>query len=710
MTLTKRQNLKRLLNPKHIAVIGGRDAQIALQACQRIGFKGPIWPVNPRRKTMAGIQCFSSVEDLPEPVDAVFLAAPPEPALGIVKQLSDSGAGGVVCYTAGFSDDGKQGGEADQPLVDVAGDLALVGPNCYGLINYKNKVALWPFAHGGYCPGYGAAIITQSGMLSSDITMNQRSLPLSYMVSAGNSSVLQLEDFIDVLCERDEVRSIGLHIEGLKNINSFSRVAYKALEYNKPIVVLKTGTSKIGSQLTISHTGSLSGTNELYQALFERLGIITVTNPAQMLETLKFLSIAGVPKSNRVMGFTCSGGGATMLADYGETINLDFPPPSDQVAAQLTEKLPVIADVTNPLDYTTPIWGQQDKVQAVFETALKDPYDVAVIVQDFPLEEVNESKSYYLNDATAFINATHQHGLPGVVCSTLPENIDQQTREMLIQNAVVPLQGIHDALDAIKKSICHGQQRELILSRPYSELSQVTVSSPCDQCDEFSSKAELKAAGFNIPHADLVAAAQAGEAAAALGYPVAVKMNSSMIAHKTEIGAIRLGLDNAQQVDQAVEQIKDSVFSAAPQAMSDLFIVEKMLERPLAELMLSIRHDDQFGLAMTLSSGGTLVELLGDSTTLLLPASHSEILKALEKLRVSQLLNGFRGQPAVNKDKLVETIQQIADYVHSCSARIAELEINPLFIYSEEFVIVDVLMQCFKNPEQSFNASQKDSP
>ena len=201
MRSAARKNLKRLISPRHIAFIGGHDADIALRACQRIGFKGHIWPVNPKRKTMSGLACFSSVQQLPQPPDAVFLAIPAKPAIETVEHLSAMDAGGVVCFTAGFGEDGAQGDEADRPLVDVAGDLALVGPNCYGLINFINHSALWPFAHGGFCPGYGAAIITQSGMLSSDITMNQRSLPLAYMISAGNQSVLQLEDFIDVLCE-----------------------------------------------------------------------------------------------------------------------------------------------------------------------------------------------------------------------------------------------------------------------------------------------------------------------------------------------------------------------------------------------------------------------------------------------------------------------------------------------------------------------------
>ena len=296
MTPVQKDNFERLIKPRHIAFVGGVDAEIAIVEAKRAGFKGSIWPVNPRRKQLGGYKCFQTLEDLPSAPDAVYLAIPRDHALNAVKDLAKLGAGGIVCYTAGFGEADPKGQEAENLLAEYAGDMALVGPNCYGIINYIDRVALWPFAHGGSCPGYGAAIITQSGMFSSDITMSQRSLPLSYMVSAGNQTVIGLADFIDILCEKPEVRAIGLHIEGLSNVSLFEKAALKALRLNKPVVALKTGTSKIGSTLTLSLTGSLSGSKELYEALFKRTGVISVNNPSQFLETLKYLCVSGCPK------------------------------------------------------------------------------------------------------------------------------------------------------------------------------------------------------------------------------------------------------------------------------------------------------------------------------------------------------------------------------------------------------------------------------
>jgi acyl-CoA synthetase (NDP forming) len=266
MTPRRRENFRRLLKPRHIAFIGGRYAIIAINEARRRGFDGEMLAVNPTRTDLVGVECVASIEDLPVAPDAVYLAIPADNVVDALRSLSVIGAGGVVCFSAGFKEAGNTQKEKD--LVDATGDMALIGPNCYGIINYIDNSALWSFEHGGWSPGYGAAIITQSGMFSSDITMSQRSLPLAYMVSAGNQAVLGPEDFLEFFAEDPAVRAIGLHLEGLQNIPKFELAALKALSKGKPVVVLKTGSSTIGSELTVSHTGSLSGSAELYELFF----------------------------------------------------------------------------------------------------------------------------------------------------------------------------------------------------------------------------------------------------------------------------------------------------------------------------------------------------------------------------------------------------------------------------------------------------------
>ena len=691
MTPDQHANLTRLFTPHHVAFIGGRDAETALNACRDIGFGGAIWAVNRRRETLGGVRCYADVDDLPEAPDAVFLAVPPRDAVDVTARLVRRGGAGIVCYTAGFGAafgaHSGEGGAADRPLVEAAGDLAVVGPNCYGFINYMDKVALWPFAHGGDFPGFGAAVITQSGMLASDITMNQRALPLAFMASVGNQSVLEIADYVAALCARDEVRAIGLHIEGLRDIPAFCHAARQALEYNKPIVALKTGTSEIGARLTMSHTGSLSGGNEMYQALFDRLGIISVSNAVQLIETLKFICVSGIPAGGKVMGFTCSGGGATLLADAARNSSLTFPEASPSAAAAMQKHLPEIAEVSNPLDYTTPIWGTP-KVRKVFDAAFSDGYDAAVIVQDFPLPEVDISKPHYLSDSHAFVAATTAAGLPSAVCSTLPENIDAETREWLVASGVTPLQGIAEGVAAIAGAAQYARRRAFVLRQVSADLLAVKSGEGTPE-DEWQSKIALREAGIKTPPSNLADAANAAEVAAQIGFPVALKRVARSIAHKTEIGAVALDLRDGEAVETAVRRMRETVAAAGVKSADDCYLIERMMPSPIAELLVAIRAVDGFGLVLTIAAGGVLTEMLDDAETLLLPVGDAEIIAALQRLKIARQLAGFRGKPAVDKPRLAAAISRLADYATARRDDFAELEINPLFVYADEVCAVD---------------------
>ena len=694
MTHERRANLERLLRPRHVAVIGGRDAETVAAECARIGFTGPFWPVNPKRSTIGGHACFTSVDDLPEAPDAAFLAVPKDAAIETLAKLDAMGAGGVVCYTAGFGETGDEGASDEARLIAAAGNLALVGPNCYGLINYIDRVSLWPFAHGGSCPGYGAAIITQSGMLSSDFTMSQRAVPFAYMVSAGNQTVLRLEDFVEIFADRPEVRAFGLHIEGLKDVVAFERAARRALESGKPIVALKTGVSRLGSSLTVSHTGSLSGTEELYDALFDRLGIIRVESPTQLLETVKYLSIAGVPKGRRIAGLTCSGGGATMLADYAERLDLTFKPPGERASESLRRQLPDTATVSNPLDYTTPIWGLPERTLPVFDTLLADGHDAAVIVQDYPAPGLDESKGCYRNDTQSFVAAAKAARLPSAVCSTISENLDAETRQFLVDRSVAPMQGIQECMAAMAQAVWYGERRSKIVAGPSVPLFLPSRAwARAHPCDEADAKHLLAAAGIAVPDGYVTIGEEAVATAARLGFPVALKMMSPRLPHKTEAGAVRLGLASELEVKQAVAKMKADVARYDPMALSDRFLVERMVGAPVAEVMVSVRRDPQFGLAMTMASGGTLVELTADATTLLLPATRDDLSRALGRLRVDRLIAGYRGKSAGDREGLLDMLEQLTAYVADSANRVAEIEINPVFILERGVLVVDVLLQ-----------------
>ncbi len=701
MTPARRANLERLLKPRHIAFVGGRDATIAVREARRRGFQGQMWAVNPKRTELDGVACVPSISDLPEPPDAVYLAIPAGGVTAALRELEQMGVGGVVCFSAGFKETGRADAERDlidatgeMALIDAAGEMALIGPNCYGMINYVDNAALWSFEHGGWSPGYGAAIVTQSGMFSSDITMSARSVPMAYMVSAGNQAVLGIEEFLDVFSGGPAVRAIGLHIEGLRNIAAFERAALKALDQGVPVVALKTGSSSIGATLTVSHTGSLSGSNELYQALFDRTGVISVTSPAQFLETLKYLCVAGSPKGSRVAGFTCSGGGATMLADHAEKIGLSFPAIGSDGQKKLTSLLPDIATVSNPLDYTTPIWGQDDKTYPVFAAAIAAiRADLAVLVQDYPAEGLDASKIYYQNDASAFARAARDHAIPAAICATLPENLDRETRRHLIDQGIAPMQGIHETMNAMRDAIWWSEVRARTKSdrpeplHPGSDATDVVILTEDD------GKSWLKRHGVGVPEGHTCTAAEVAQCANGIGYPVALKMMSPHLPHKTEAGAVALGITDAGSLATAITTMQASVRAHKAKALTDRFLVEAMSPPPLSELIVTLRSDTQFGPSLVLGSGGVLTELVGDVATLLLPASQHDILRAMDTLRSARLLQGFRGREKADMTLIAKALHQLCEVFLKTQGEVAEIEINPMFVYRDHILAIDALVQ-----------------
>jgi len=692
MNLDQRINLGRLLSPRHIAFVGGRDALAAIGEAARRGFAGAIWPVNPGRTEMAGHRCFASIDDLPEAPDAVFLAVPPAAAVEVVAALRRRSAGGVVCYTAGFREAGGDGALLEAELVRAAGDMALIGPNCYGAINYRSHTALWPFPHAGGRTERGAAIVTQSGMLSSDITMAQRGLPLTHMISCGNQAVLSLEDFTEFLIDEPGVRAVGLHIEGLRSIARFHDVALRAIDKGIPIVALKTGSSIIGSSLTLSHTGSLSGADDLYDALFERVGVIRVRTPPELLETLKFLVVAGVPQGNRVAGFTCSGGGATLLADHAETIGLVFPGIVGDDRRALAALLPPIATVSNPLDYTTPIWGDAARTGPVFAAAVKaTDAAAAVLVQDYPAPGLDDSAYLYRADAEAFLLAARVRGIPSAVIATLHENLDPATRDWLLREGVAPLMGIAEGLGAIRHSIWWAARRAAVVSGPPSALAPAGDVAALRALDEVASKALLARHGLAVPAGRPTDGEGAARVAGELRSPLALKMIGPRLAHKSEAGAVEVGLADPVAVEAAVARMRARVHAHDPQAVTDDFLIEEMAPAPVVELLVSLRRDPEFGPALTIGSGGVLVEILDDSVDLLLPATADDVRTALQSLRVAPILRGYRGRPGADLAALTGVIVALQRMFLSDPALI-EIEINPLFAGREAAVVIDALI------------------
>jgi len=533
-------------------------------------------------------------------------------------------------------------------------------------------------------------------MLCTNLTMNRRHADFSMLVSIGNQAVVTIEDVIEAMIEDEAVSAIGLYIEGLKNVPRFAEVTARALEAGKPVVAMKSGRSEIGARMTVSHTGSLAGSDTLYDALFARCGVMRVDSPTALLETLKMLSIAGAPKGRRALAFTCSGGDAAMLADYGERFGLSYAQPSAETAARLRPLLPPIATVANPLDYTTPLWGKEAALTAVLDAALAEPCDVAIMAQDHPRPELGGTNEDYRADTRAFIAATKRRGIPAAVASGLSENIDEETRDLLVAGGVAPLQGLDEAVAAIDRAIRWGARREAVAAGGGAAalaLAPVTAAGGKDAVlDETQGKALLAAAGVAVPEGIVTDAAGAPRAAETLGFPVVVKLVSAALAHKSEAGAVALGRKDPLEVARAVAEMTVSVKERAG-IVAEKFLIEKMVPGAVAELLVGVRRVEGFGMALTIAAGGTMVELLRDATTLLLPASRSDIAQALAGLKVAQLLAGWRGKPAGHVEAAIDAIAAIAGFALDHADSLIELDVNPLIVTPQGATAADVLLR-----------------
>ncbi|WP_119462454.1 acetate--CoA ligase family protein [Rhodospirillaceae bacterium SYSU D60014] len=684
---TKRQrNLKRLLSPRHVAFVGGRSMVDAIEQCVAGGFSGAVWPVNPKYDELAGKRCYPSIDALPEAPDATFIAVPREATIEVVRDLAKCGAGGAVCYAAGFAEIGGDGVERQRELVEAAGDLAVVGPNCYGLLNYVDGVQMFASGPGGERVEQGAAFVAQSGNIALNATMNQRSVPFAYVISAGNQAVLQISDYVEVLADDPSVTAIGLYIEGLSDVPAFSRAAAKALERGIPIVALKAGQSELGAKLALSHTSSLAGDDKLYAALFERLGIVRVTSLPALLETLKLLSVAGLPTGDRLAIFTCSGGESLMSADRAAALGLALPELAPAQVAKLRTRLPDFATISNPFDYNTSVWGDRAACAACFGTVLAGDFDFGLLVIDYPMADPVGQVAYNAV-IDGLIDASEQTGKRVGFCSTLPELLPESERRRAIAKGVAPIQGLDEALSAFAAAAVQACRRQELSAAGGVQAAVLPprTAAPSDPrlLDEFDSKQRLVRYGLRVPEGRLASAAEAPAVAAALGFPVVAKLARPALAHKTEAGAVALNLRDAAAVADAVAAMTESVARYKPGLVAERFLIEKQVGSPVAELIVGVRRDEQFGLVLVVGAGGILVEMVEDAATLLLPTSRAIVERAIRGLRVAKLLAGYRGRPAGDKVAVVDAVMAVAAFAEAHRDRLVELDVNPLLVLPE---------------------------
>ncbi|MEX0320057.1 MAG: acetate--CoA ligase family protein [Ruegeria sp.] len=665
-------DLSRVLRPRSLAVIGGGAwcAEVIRQA-RKLGFEGVIWPVHPKAAEVAGEQACAVLGELPGAPDVAFVGINRRATIEAVAELARMGAGGAVCFASGFIEalaEDARAADLQAQLIEAAGDMPILGPNCYGFVNALDRVAVWPDQHGMRPVERGVAILTQSSNIAINMTMQRRALPLAVMVTCGNQAQTHQAEIAMALLDDPRITAIGVHIEGFGDLRQWEALAAKARERDVPIVALKAGRSAQARAATVSHTASLAGDDAGAQAFLDRLGVARLEDVPGFLETLKLLHVTGRLESNRIASISCSGGEASLIADMAVGRDLEFPPLTQAQRDALGAALGPMVALANPLDYHTYIWRDAPAMAQAWAGITGSEIGMTLSIVDYPHTDAAD----WACATQAARSVVQQTGRPFAVAASLPELMPEDVAQELMAGGVVPFAGLNEALAAVEAA-----------ARPLTVQSAPVLLPGQSEADVTLTEAEAKAAlaeyGLTVPPSCVVRACQAVEAASHLTGPFAVK--GIGLAHKSEHGAVRLGIGS------------EDICEAARDVGTAMVLVEEMTTGTVAELLVGVTRDPAHGFVLTLGAGGVMTEILGDTVSLLVPSDRTAIRAAFERLACAPLLAGYRGKPGADMEALLDAVEAVQAYVVANAASVSEVEINPLICTADGAVAVDALIR-----------------
>jgi acetate---CoA ligase (ADP-forming) len=671
--------MDRLLAPRSVALIGGAWADAVAAASRAIGYTGEVWRIHPKRPSSSETPYFRSVDELPGAPDAAFIAAPNRDVPDIAAALARRGAGGFVCFAAGFSELATdEGHRLTGKLVASAGDLPFFGPNCYGFINFFDGAALWPDQVVGGRPERAVALICQSGTIALNLIFNDRSLPIGYVLTVGNQTCLAVEDMIELLSDDGRVSAFGLYVEGIKDAARFARAIDRARAAGKPVAIVKAGRTEAAARTARSHTGSLAGADIAFDSFCTQAGIARCDSLGTLCETLKVFHAGGPLRGRRILVMGASGGDMAMAADASRHLGLEFSPiPADSVN-RLREILTDRVHIANPFDFHTHVWFDRPALRSMFSVVQRAGFDAVGFMVDCPPADKADPATY-IAVIEEFIAAYPGAPTRGAVICSLPESLSASTRERCLAAGIVPLQGQREALEALALAGGVGEawgsgrrvelraprQREGARSAAHRRTDSVRTLA------EHEGKAALAAFGVRVPRSRVVHPGDAVGAAESIGFPVVLKAAGHTLEHKSDVGGVVVNVRTPSEAETAARRLAQ---------LSDTLLVEEMVTDGVAEILVGVTVDPEFGQILVLGAGGVLTELLRDTVSLLPPFTPPAIESALRKLTVGRLLAGYRGRPPGDVAALVETALACARYAEANVDSLLELDINPVIV------------------------------
>jgi acyl-CoA synthetase (NDP forming) len=689
-------DLDRLFRPESVAVIGASDAEgrpntgITRQLiawAERVGAR--LHPVHPVRPAVFGIPCAPSVAALPEQVDlAVLLVADPLP---VIEELAEAKVRFAVAFASGFAETGEEGAAAQERLAAAVArcGVRLLGPN-------TNLNAFEEFRED--LDGPAIALITQSGHQGRPVfALQDLGIRLSHWAPTGNEADLETADFIAYFAERPEVGAIAAYVEGLKDGRSFLLAADRAARRGVPVVAVKVGRTAAGARTAASHTGKLTGADAVVDAAMRQYGVIRVDGLDELQDTAALLARAKPPRADGVAVYSISGGTGAHVADLATAAGLRLPVLTEAKQAELHQWIPGYLSVANPVDNGGHPVGDE-RGRKIIDALLDDPA-VGVLICPItgPFPPLSDRLVRDLVDA-----AERTDKLVCVVWGS-PVGTEPAYREVLLGSSrVATFRTVGNCLTAVRAYLDHHRFVRDYHS-PFDTAARTPSPSyrkarellrPGRQLSEHAAKQLLRAYGIRVPREQLVTSAAAAVRAAGLvGYPVVMKASGARLAHKTELGLVKVGLTSAAQVRDGYRELTD--IARCEDVPLDGVLVCQMVEQGV-EMVVGVTHDDLFGPTVTVGLGGVLVEVLRDTAVCVPPFGEDQVRDALAGLRGRALLDGVRGRPPADLDALVEVVLRVQRTALELGDDLAELDVNPLMVLprGQGAVALDALAVC----------------
>ncbi len=696
------QSLTRLLAPRSFAVVGvsAEPTGFGARTVQNMrDFDGPVWCVNPKYagQELHGRPCFASVADLPGAPDSTVIALPRTGVMDAVQGLAKKGGGGAVIYASGY-------GETDLPERAVEEELLretarrmgfpLLGANCLGFVDHRQRVGatFMPDYVKMTAPAGGVGVVSQSGALGYALMQAaERGFSVCHMTTAGNATDLDICDLAAYQLSMPECRAVALAVEGLRDGRRLALLGDAARKAGKPIIVLKLGRGEAGAAAAVSHTGSLAGSAAAWSAAFKRAGMVEVEDFDGLLETAGLFAKAGKPTAKGVAIITPSGGAGIMAADHAEFLGVDMPQPLPQTEAVLRAAIPDFGAPRNPCDLTAQVAGNPASYDLCMEAMLSDPqYGCAVLPQVYSHHATTVGRMEQLRVWGP------KFGKP-IIIAWIPEQLEGPGA---VHAESVPdlilFRSMRRLMQGIKLWHAYHDQQIEAPPAPPAGLDAAVAALPGGGAVLTEAEAKTLFAKVGVPVVEerrAATAEAAAAAAAALGFPVVLKLDSPDIAHKTEVGGVKLNLGDAAAVTAAFAEIMASATQHAPKARLDGVLIQRMAPKGV-ELILGARRDPQFGPMVLIGTGGVQAELWRDVALDLAPVTPARAEAMLRSLKGFPLLDGFRGSPKADVAAVAKAISAFSCLAAAAGEKLDEAEVNPLIAGPWGCLAVDGLVRC----------------